>query len=221
MEFKNIRRQAQKDLEASTKKVIDFLKVGDIATNWSYQRELTARQKEKTEAEQRVILIKKEQRKAAKRWEAINAKITEIENAPDLLSLSISVEWKPSRMWGANPRASARIHTADGWQYTESGSVSGCGYDKQSTATAEALNQSTSVLKELYKAFEKALKHNKTAALREVLGYGSGYGRRPYFEGGVGVSCLYTIFKNCGFIFENTASGKMFESYTVTKATKK
>jgi hypothetical protein len=73
--------------------------------------------------------------------------------------------------------------------------ASGCGYDKQSTATAGVLNQHQTILKRLYAARDAEM----TGENRAVLGYGSGYGLPPYFEGGVGVSCHVKILEKIGF----------------------
>lgn len=140
--------------------------------------------------------------------------------APDLVDIDISVEWKRSRTWGANPTAD--IRTVDGWF---SGHASGCGYDKQSAAVAEALNQSPAVLKVLYKLAEKALQEDKAPkrfdngviSWGDLLGYGSGYSVLPYFEGGVGVSCFWAIFKNAGYEVRSAGSGRMFDCYHVGK----
>ena len=136
-----------------------------------------------------------------------------IEQSPDLESITISIEWKKSRMWGNNPRAEARVSNAQTCEYFDSGSIGGCGYDKGSTAVANAINQSNSFLKALYLVKEK---HPK-AVNHELFGYGSGYGILPYLEGGVGVSCYPRIFEKIGFKFSTTASGKTFDVYSVTK----
>lgn len=140
--------------------------------------------------------------------------------APDLDGLQVSVEWKRNRTWGANPTATAR--TPDG---IYNGYASGCGYDKESAAVAEALNQSASVRKVLYIAAEQALKagdsftrfNNGNVCWGDVLGYGSGYDILPYFEGGVGVSCFWSILKSCDFSTVIAGSGKMFDCYTVER----
>lgn len=123
-----------------------------------------------------------------------------------------------ARIWGMNPNATARIYTAAGWERIESGSVSGCGYDKESTAAANALNRSASVKKALYITFEKALQANTGATLGEALGYGSGYDALPYLEGGVGVSCFARILERCGYRWKYIASGKRFAVYSVAVA---
>jgi hypothetical protein len=132
-----------------------------------------------------------------------------INNAPNLPNpLVVTVEWKKSRMWGSNPRA----HTNYGF---ESDSIGGCGYDKLSTALAEALNSCLPVMKEVVKLKEKRMNTPEGKKLRadgentfnrQVLGYGSGYGMIPHFEGGVGVESHRTIIENAGFVFEHPVS---------------
>lgn len=221
MEFKSIRKASKKEHDRSTLAEVEHINnIESITGHYNYNKMLTPTQRTKTTEEQKAFIITKIQKKRAKEWEGIDADIKRIEEAPDFLGLSVSVEWKASRTWGANPKAKARIHTATGWEYCESGSIGGCGYDKESTAIAEAFNQSASLLKELYKVYEKALKKNKVATLHDILGYGSGHGCRPHFEGGCGVSCCYKIFKAIGFTFENTSSGKMFDCYNASKIAK-
>lgn len=125
-----------------------------------------------------------------------------------------------SRTWGNNPHAEARTNAG-----TFSGTASGCGYDKESTAIAEALNQCDSVLKVLYTLKENGLRaglsdKSKTAACGrsngDICGYGAGYGAIPYFEGGVGSSCFWSILKKCGFS-TSCHHGKHSDFYSVEK----
>jgi len=136
-----------------------------------------------------------------------------VENAGELESITVSVEWIKSRMWGNNPKADARVCDKQyGYNY-ESERVSGCGYDKESTAISQAINQSNEFLKAMYLHKEK---HPK-ADNRELFGYGSGYGILPRLEGGVGVSCYPKIFETIGYKWSNTASGKTFDVYQAIK----
>lgn len=115
---------------------------------------------------------------------------------------------------------------------TPYGAASGCNYDKESAAIAEALNQSPAVLKVLYTLKEKGLKRLSAQGralnpfhpqpIREdrrssnsICGKGAGYGVLPYFEGGVGSSCFWSILEKCGYSCRNTASGKRFDDYSV------
>lgn len=131
------------------------------------------------------------------------ARLDRVAAAPDLTFLSISVEWVRNSYWGNNPHAEARTNTG-----VYDGKASGCGYDKESAAIAEALNQCDSVLKALYTLKENGLRAGLSdrdsgaccgRSNGSICGYGAGYGAIPYFEGGVGASCFWSIFKKCGF----------------------
>ena len=108
---------------------------------------------------------------------------------------------------------------------TFTGTASGCGYDKESAAIAEALNQCDSVLQLLYTYKENALAagesdESKTASCGRsncsIIGYGAGYGAIPYFEGGVGSSCFWSILKKCGFTVTGH-HGTHSDFYTIEK----
>jgi len=166
------------------------------------------------------IAVKRGTREIMKQHEKQLEKLRTAAAAPDLVEISIDVQWAKNRTWGANPTAD--IRTVDGWF---SGHASGCGYDKQSAAVAAALNQSPAVRKVLYTAAEKALASGEAfkrlssgvVSWGDVLGYGSGYAVLPYFEGGVGVSCFWSIFKDCGFSVRSVASGRMYDVYMVER----
>lgn len=109
--------------------------------------------------------------------------------------VEIEVDWIRSRMWGSNPKATVNVHYTNGnMDRFVSERISGCGYDKESTATGQALNQCHALLKALY-AIKEA---NMDQSNRACIGYGSGYGLLPYFEGGVGFSCHRRILEVIG-----------------------
>jgi hypothetical protein len=155
-------------------------------------------------------------------------RLEEIEQAPRVEQVSIMVEWKKSRTWGANPTATVEVMTSNGIQGLESweiytGTASGWGYDKQSSAIAEACNQSKALIRLFAEYKEEALKKDqdadksKTACTgidnRNAICYGFGYAPIPYFEGGVGVECFVKGFNLAGF--EHIEQhGKMFDCYT-------
>lgn len=146
-------------------------------------------------------------------------KIERIENAPNVINIKITVDWVKSKTWGANPRATVEAWTDQHTRIETTGTASGCGYDKRSAAIAEAFNQNESILKALYIAEEKRLANTAEGdtSRRAVIGYGSGCNALPAFEAGCGVSCFRSIFSNIGFKWEDTASGKMFDVYTITR----
>lgn len=143
-------------------------------------------------------------------------KITEIEGAKDFSGeLVVTVEWKKSRMWGNNPTATTNYGH-------DSGSIGGCGYDKESTAIANVLNEHLPLMKLLYAKKDKDYRKWKgqedpNKYNRAVLGYGSGYNILPHFEGGVGVSSHQRIIENLGLEMKNISSGKVSDVYIIRK----
>lgn len=152
------------------------------------------------------------------------AKIEMVENAETLEYIRINVDWKKSRTWGANPHV--ETWTNNRGYYTAT--AGGCGYDKESSAVAETLNQSPEVLKVLYTLAENVLKELGDVAYyytgcggcvswRNSIGYGSGYDILPYFEGGVGISCFESILNKCGYKWQIMGSGKTWDCYYISK----
>ena len=146
------------------------------------------------------------------------AELADIENAGDLIVATITIEWKRSQMWGSNPTAEMTYsYTAtDGETHhrrVTGSSIGGCGYDKQSTAAAEVLNQCPEALKPLYQKRNEHLDGSN----RDIIGYGSGYGMTPHFEGGVGVNCFRSIFEGLGYTWVCVANGKAFDVFQISK----
>ena len=189
--------------------------VKTILTHWRYTELFTPVTKKRVwEIEPLKAYLT--ERKAKAQDKELQKELTRIQtvfNAPELLEITISIEWKRSQMWGSNPNATASEHTTNGYNRYESGSISGCGYDKESTALANAVNQSNAFLKLMYAVKEV----NPTVKNHDLFGYGSGYGILPNLEGGVGTSCYYKIMEKLGYKFNKTASGKTFDVYTITK----
>lgn len=192
------------------------LKEHSTETRWKqYQAGTISREKAVELATRRAI---KEIEKTAA---AKLAKLERVANAPELTFISVSVDWVRSRTWGYNPYVEIRTNTG-----TYRGKASGCGYDKESAAIADALNQCDSVLKALYQLKENGLREGKTDESKtaccgrsnhDICGYGAGYGAIPYFEGGVGASCFWGILKKCGFTTRGNHSGKHTDFYSVEK----
>lgn len=119
-------------------------------------------------------------------------KIKEVMNASDKLSndLVITINFYKSNTWGWCPKGNDNYGNV-------TSSITGCGYCKESTATAQLLNQNLTILKKLYKSKNKKVNCDKKN--NDVLGYGSGYGILPSFEGGVGLSCHISILESLGY----------------------
>lgn len=103
--------------------------------------------------------------------------------------VSISVDWVRSRTWGYNPHATIDVKDGEGY-HTYEGAASGCGYDKRSAATAQALNCSKSIRKLLWELAYKERNGDKT--------YGYYVFTNPHFEGGVGFSCHRNVLQKMG-----------------------
>lgn len=188
---------------------------------WSTPKKCEAYQAGTLPREKAVEIAQKRAAADVEKWrEKQLSKLRTAAAAPALSFLSVSVEWKRSSTWGHNPTATAR--TDDG---TFSGYASGCGYDKESAAVSEALNKSPAVMRVLYQAAEQAMKNGESfktlssgcVSWGDVLGYGSGYAILPYFEGGVGVSCFWSILQKCGFVCRCSGSGRWFDTYTADR----
>ena len=134
---------------------------------------------------------KKAAREAKKRADRYRERLTAAEGANTLCGGVLLIRWVRNSTWGLNPHAELCF---DGEMFT--GRASGCGYDKASAAMADALNACPAIMRALY---EREDKRPERVTRREWIGYGSGYGVLPAFEGGVGVRTLCDVLMLCGF----------------------
>ena len=219
--MEKLKNHVKKENAKQLKKAISDLKKAkksDFIDLWYYREKLTARQTEKlnnkelTTKEVKEILQNKIVKEYKTRLEKDLKRIETIERANDgIENINISINWVKSPAWGYNPHATI---TTNNGTITE-GRASGCGYDKESAAIAEALNKNNDILKLLYTFKNKKMTANKTNS-HDLLGYGSGYGVLPYFEGGVGASSLMNIFKKLGYNVQEHHT-KTSDFYTITK----
>lgn len=217
--MEKLTKQVKKENEKELKKAISNLnkaKKEDFTNLWYYSEKLTKRQKEKlTKSEQKEILKNKIIEDYKKRLIKNLKRIDTIKNANDNIELiTINVDWVKNPTWGYNPHATIYTNNGD----TTEGKASGCGYDKESAAIAEALNKNNDILKLLYTAKNKKMTLKNTNN-RDLLGYGSGYSVLPYFEGGVGVSSLLNIFRKLGYNIQEHHTNKS-DFYTIKKGGK-
>lgn len=168
---------------------------------------------------------RKEERKKARTTAKELAQIELEKNQKPIESMTVTIEWKKSRMWGHNPTAEAEIRFKDGtFKRSASYNCSGCGYDKESTVLAYAFNDYL-----LYKLYTKrkwtdSINGEKTNHPYGVYYYSgktgetyeSGHITKPRYNGGVGVSCYRDIGKFIGGKFEKIASGRTFDVYKYT-----
>lgn len=148
-------------------------------------------------------------RETVKKEEEARALLLAIENAPTADYMTVTVEW--SR--GHQAMASMR----NGIEFIETGYTGGWGYDKETSAISEAFNRSLSMRKLLCEQEELRLATCPEKTRREFVGYGSGYGAIPSWEGGVGVSSYQTIFEKMGFEFHWRGGGKVCDTYSADR----
>ncbi|MDL2302058.1 hypothetical protein LJC58_06870 [Lachnospiraceae bacterium OttesenSCG-928-D06] len=222
MKYENIKNEVIQDAESRKTRVAEYITTSESSlknksteTRWNQYKAGTIT---KETAEQ--LAIKRATKAIDKETAEQLAKLERIAAAPSLEFISISVDWRRSTTWGKNPSAEIRTNTGNYY-----GSASGCGYDKESAAIAKALNACDSILKVIYDYKEKQLIEGKTDTSRtacsgrdnrEIIGYGAGYAAMPYFEGGVGASCFWSIFKKCGYMVRENHS-KYSDFYSVEK----
>lgn len=215
--FSNIKKVEIKEINNSYEQSFDRLdkdidERGNDPLDWIERWTLNKRSKYAGTREERKEKIRKAL--VEKRDKDIKQKlreISEIENAEDFKEpLILTIEWTKSRTWGSNPKGYDN-------RGNEIKGISGAGYDKLSTATAGLLNQNKDVLKELYKVKNKALSKNPDISSRDALSYGSGYGVRPKFEGGVGLSSHRNIIEKAGLKFNHITSTKNTDVIMITK----
>lgn len=140
------------------------------------------------------------------------ARIEREKNQKPVRKMTLSIEWKKSRMWGNNPRLSAEVYHHDGSYSSGEFTCSGCGYDKESTVISEAFN---AFLK--YKLYGE-LKPTDRDRERdgEKMPYGIYTGQYRHFSGGIGTDCYYPISEAIGGKFTRVASGKTYDCYVYT-----
>lgn len=150
-------------------------------------------------------------RREAKKAETTRRRIESERNQKPVKSITITIEWRKSYMWGSNPHAEAAVSFQDGtFERADGFTASGCGYDKESTVIAEIFN--------------RFLKYKLYTKLKGDSPYGMYYGTTALsqapdhlsYTGGVGTSCYYRIAEFIGGEFVNVASGKTFDVFTYT-----
>lgn len=186
--------------------------INEILESWWFKENFTKREIEKLKNNANCSVnscIKMyEQKKieeATNKHNSFVSNIDTIVNSELPKEIKICVEYKKNRTWGANP-------TAEFWadNYIKSRSIGGCGFDKESTATAECFNESNAMKKILLIcAYKDNKKKDKT--------YGYYFNTFFFgFEGGVGFSSHKKIIEKAGYTMTGIY-GNMFNSYTFFK----
>lgn len=169
---------------------------------------MTAEEKERRKIER--ILKRKEEKKRRETQKELE-KIDREKNQKRVKEITISIEWKKSRMWGDNPHVSGYVSFKNGnSERLPTFTCSGSGYDKESTVIADVFNHYMK-----YKLWER---YNKIKADKENKPYGiyaNEYDniQNVYYGGGIGTSCYYKISEYIGGTFKHVANGKTFDVY--------
>lgn len=148
-------------------------------------------------------------------------RLKDIRTAPPFDAFRVTVEWTRGGTYG--PQVAAVLLGA--FTSRTGKRTSGCGYDKESTAIADVLNQTPEVLHLFFDRLESGLESgeidsaNFRESIKAVFGYGVGLYSSPdcFFDGGVGTSCYAKNFAAVGWEAEKVASGKGFDVWEFRK----
>lgn len=114
--------------------------------------------------------------------------------------ISIHVEWVKNGVYGLNPRA-----TVFAGSFSSTGRASGCGYDKESAAVANALNRNASVMKIW-------CEHADNGGSFPYSMYCNDDTPVPSMDGGCGMSSVRNVFESLGYSWSES-HGKSFDYY--------
>lgn len=224
---KIINEELKRDLEAVNKAVkiekgYKSIMLQNSAGEWFRRFDniaLTERQEALNIEEQKQTIIKKLQKQAEKEQEKYKKYFEEIERAEAPKFIKIDVTFLKSSTWGWCPFA--EMWTDEGG-YVKTSKASGCGYDKESTATAEALNTLKGLKKLIFEKLNKKSEKDiynilKGADARDLLGYGLRFFKGAYFEYGVGVECHLNILQNLGYKLTAAYHGRTSNFYQLER----
>lgn len=177
----------------------------------SYKEDMTTKQlkvfneyKENNNIKLALKIVKQSRKKYyAKLFKRKLKRIEEISNASDFKYSVCDIDWVRNSTWGYCPRGTYR----NGYNFKNYRSITGCGYDKLSTLTANMFNEDLSLMKLVCnKLYRYNINKNN---IQDELGYGIriSYGV-PYFEGAVGIECHIKILKNLGLIAQHLDTRK-------------
>jgi hypothetical protein len=134
----------------------------------------------------------------------------------EIKRIIVATDWRRGSMQANQCRAEIKVTYADYCtEVFESERTGGCGYDKESTAIADAFNRINALLKELALKASEAIEQGKEYG--EYIGYGCGYSTLPYFEGGVGFSSQEKILNSLGYKMNHLHWTKKSDIYEFVK----
>ena len=191
--------------------------INEILENWHFSSYLTKAKKMKSwqsVGELKNFIQEKRLQKDAKYINEQKSRLNAIFNAKEVKCITLSIDWKKSQMWGYNPLATAKVTYIDNISETfYSDRVSGSGYDKESTAFANSMNQVNGILNKMIRIKNDNISKDN----RDLFGYGTQGDFIPTFAGGVGVSCYYRVLESIGYKLNHIANGQTFDVYTIEK----
>lgn len=153
--------------------------------------------------------LKAEIRKLEKRKAAALARI-DAATVDSIKAARITVDWKKSRYWGNCPTAEVEIWTAGGQYFNATGRASGCGYDKESAAIAQALGGLAAFDNLIFDNFRKAKNTGQPFYFRKCDAL-------PFLEiSGCGVGVLAQWVKMSGYKWTEQ-HGKKWDFYEFEK----
>lgn len=197
---KQLQKELKNRMQENLKNIKNFKSVDDVLHWWYYKQLLTKKQLEKAQnneltlKEVKKILIDTLQKEQEKTHQKELKKINAILDQKPIKWGKCSIDWVKNRTWGNCPKG----EYCNGFKYQDYRSVTGCGYDKLSTLTANMFNEDFNLMSYIYKFVEKH--YINAENIREKLGYGIRiYNGQPYFEGAVGVECHINILRKLGF----------------------
>ena len=159
---------------------------------------------------------KAEARKAIREAVKFQKRVEEVKAQARLESLTITIEWKKSRTWGANPHATGEAITEDGYRLVGTAKASGCGYCKRSTVIADLFNQF--LRHKLYDSEVLA-----RIAIKKPYGMSfpkDGQKWLACFDGGIGEGCYRQISEAIGGTWECVAHTDSVEVYQYKESKK-
>ena len=151
-------------------------------------------------------VLERVEAKYAREHKGTENRISRACTGPAPETIEVNVQWKRNRTWGMNPHAEVTVRGGGVTEYG-SGKASGCGYDKESTAVAEALNQCTMFLNVVLTCARK-----DEAEGKRTYGYyfdASGV----FLDGGVGMNTVEAVLERGGLKLTHRLSGKSYDTY--------
>jgi hypothetical protein len=155
-------------------------------------------------------------RKEQNQAKRLQRKMEEHKAQKPIESLTITIEWKKSRMWGMNPHAEGRVVYKNGYCSIGAAKASGCGYCKRSTVIAELFNQFLRYKLHLPEVMEKPQRPYGIYVPKD-----GGINYAPYYAGGIGEDCYRQISEYIGGNWESISRTKTCEVYRYTEGVKK